>query len=467
MTMIQILRCKKLAATASYCVVSATGAGELGRTPVVKATADPVWPPGDSTFAVPVGVDVVTVRICGPGAMGSDVPLGAVRLELGQLLKYEREHYPNCYPNSWWQLAPTDGCETPEGKIQVRAVMRREAKEVREISKAPSMGRLTCGPGLDAGLLGLGLFASDSEEKVLGLIARAHAPVVLHVYDVGRCSKIGSINSFGAATRAGGVFHGAIEIYNKEYTFAGSKQRMPGIFSNNPRKCPFHTYRESIFLGDSRLSRQQALAVLNRMSPDWMAPTYNLLCKNCCFFSKELAVELGVGTIPKWVYDLANVGAGLQSVFGKKPLPVLPTPIAHRAEVSPIQSQSTGKHTIDVKFVQDEGLGDDDGEDPDGGDPDDEPYRGSIDPGQSLMDDCMAARVQSTVRAKFGRAKARSQRSLRAAESDLRAAKPTPPQRASEPAPSSSAPRERRSSSLQERFRSMWKRGDSAGSRSK
>ncbi|EGB12460.1 hypothetical protein AURANDRAFT_6216, partial [Aureococcus anophagefferens] len=134
------------------------------------------------------------------------------------------------------------------------------------------------------------------------------APVTLHVYDVGRSVHTGRINSFGAATRAGGVFHGAIEVYGKEFTFAGSNKAMPGIFSSNPRKCPFHTYRESIYLGDCGLTRRQTLAILHRMAADWMAPTYNLLLKNCCFFCKEFALELGVGTIPGWVYELAKVG---------------------------------------------------------------------------------------------------------------------------------------------------------------
>jgi hypothetical protein len=63
------------------------------------------------------------------------------------------------------------------------------------------------------------------------------------------------------------------------------------------------------------------------MKPEWMARTYDLFRKNCCFFSKEFAVELGVGSIPDWVYSLANVGAvvddyrtssGSNSIEGKK-----------------------------------------------------------------------------------------------------------------------------------------------------
>ena len=45
------------------------------------------------------------------------------------------------------------------------------------------------------------------------------------------------------------------------------------------------------------------------MEPEWMGPTYNTLRRNCCTFTRELAIELGVGSIPKWVYSLAKAGA--------------------------------------------------------------------------------------------------------------------------------------------------------------
>ncbi|KAH8056698.1 Lys63-specific deubiquitinase [Aureococcus anophagefferens] len=266
----QVLRCKKLSQASCYVVVT-HGDDEIGRTPTVKVAADPVvFPPLASTFAVPRGAEQLAVKLVAPGALG-DTPVGTVRVSLAKLLDYEAR----------------------------RSQMLPELVAAPE--KAPSMRRLTCGPGLDGGLLGLGLFASDSEEAVVSMMDRAVAPVTLHVYDVGRSVHTGRINSFGAATRAGGVFHGAIEVYGKEFTFAGSNKAMPGIFSSNPRKCPFHTYRESIYLGDCGLTRRQTLAILHRMAADWMAPTYNLLLKNCCFFCKEFALELGVGTIPGWV----------------------------------------------------------------------------------------------------------------------------------------------------------------------
>eukprot|EP00957_Ditylum_brightwellii_P041283 3125567-Ditylum_brightwellii.AAC.1 len=69
-----------------------------------------------------------------------------------------------------------------------------------------------------------------------------------------------------------------------------------------------HTYRESIFLGDCELSQQQVIAILDKMKPEWMAPTYDLL-----------------RSIPKWVYSLANVGKRIEEMrSGTKNAPLQP-----------------------------------------------------------------------------------------------------------------------------------------------
>ena len=49
------------------------------------------------------------------------------------------------------------------------------------------------------------------------------------------------------------------------------------------------------------------------MKPEWMGPTYDLLRKNCCYFSEAFSLKLGTGKIPKWVNHLAHVGAILDT----------------------------------------------------------------------------------------------------------------------------------------------------------
>jgi len=85
------------------------------------------------------------------------------------------------------------------------------------------------------------------------------------------------------------------------------------------------------FLGDCDLSKSAVKHILKKMKPEWMANTYDLLRKNCVFFSQEFAIELGVGSIPKWTYSLANTAAIVhdrikkQGVGRSKPYAVKPT----------------------------------------------------------------------------------------------------------------------------------------------
>ena len=67
-----------------------------------------------------------------------------------------------------------------------------------------------------------------------------------------------------------------------------------------------HHYRESVYLGDCELSIKQVTSILDSLRPKWLARSYNLFRKNCAFFSREFAIELGVGDIPEWVFSLAT-----------------------------------------------------------------------------------------------------------------------------------------------------------------
>ena len=107
------------------------------------------------------------------------------------------------------------------------------------------------------------------------------------------------------------VFHGAIEVFGQEFSFGGCRRNKCGIFACKPTKCPMHTYRESIYLGDCGKDLAEVQRILDGMKGDWMGPTYDLLRKNCCSFSDAFARALGVGPIPKWVHHLADVGATL------------------------------------------------------------------------------------------------------------------------------------------------------------
>ena len=94
------------------------------------------------------------------------------------------------------------------------------------------------------------------EDAIMDMIAAAAAPVTLHVYAVGHSLNIQHLNAVTQTLLGeGGVFHGAIEIYGSEWSFGSSRRKRTGVFRCQPRKCPMHTFRQSVYLGDCGLGR--------------------------------------------------------------------------------------------------------------------------------------------------------------------------------------------------------------------
>jgi hypothetical protein len=161
--------------------------------------------------------------------------------------------------------------------------------------------------GLAAPTAARGCGASD----VVKVRSEAKAPVTLHVYYVGNSDTIEVISEVAQDFLGqGGVFHGAVEIYGREWSFGGSLEGS-GVFQVPPRACSMHRYRESIYMGDCNLTEQQVFKILRKMVQEWQGREYDLLKHNCCSFSKAFCLELGVGEIPYWVYELAETGSAL------------------------------------------------------------------------------------------------------------------------------------------------------------
>jgi len=146
------------------------------------------------------------------------------------------------------------------------------------------------------------------------------SPVTLNVYDVSNNTKIEKINNTMKPFFDGGIFHAGIEIHGKEYSFGGTqnkKSNVSGIFPCQPKQCVMHHYRESVFLGDCELDNEQVQRILKVLRPKWMARSYNVFRKNCAFFSREFAIELGVGDLPEWVYSLATQAESIEPYLRK------------------------------------------------------------------------------------------------------------------------------------------------------
>ena len=239
--------------------------------------------------------------------------LGESSIALSQLLLKHLQRSKKVRPvsvNRWMAL----GTNKEEGKRLVKLQLRLiPDSSFATIHKQASCKVLTPGPGM------MSTCKKKSQMKSYALRKMALysvAPVFLHVYDVSNSDKVQNWNYYIKAVGAGGLYHAAVEIYGREYSFGGSREGgksvSTGIFACPPKRCPMHHYRESVYLGDCELSWPQVQGILNELKPQWLARQYNLLRKNCCYFSQELAIQLGVGNIPSWVYSLAETGQQME-----------------------------------------------------------------------------------------------------------------------------------------------------------
>lgn len=136
---------------------------------------------------------------------------------------------------------------------------------------------------------------------------RTSVPVTLHVYDLGESRALAGLNS-----RALGAFHVAVEVYGYEWSYGWNDDGETGVFACEPKQCEMHTYRESISMGTTTLSREQVNTLLDKLEPAWLGEHYDMVARNCCHFSREFSIGLGVGEIPRWLYRLADAGAAVE-----------------------------------------------------------------------------------------------------------------------------------------------------------
>lgn len=133
--------------------------------------------------------------------------------------------------------------------------------------------------------------------------------VTLHIYHVGNSSHVDLMNKYLQALGTG-AFHGAVEVYGREFSY-GFMPRGTGVFDCAPKQCASHRYWKSQPIGVTELSKVEVRKILLQLKRDWRGAQYDLLRRNCCTFSNEFCMRLGVGPVPTWVTNLAAAGATL------------------------------------------------------------------------------------------------------------------------------------------------------------
>jgi hypothetical protein len=143
---------------------------------------------------------------------------------------------------------------------------------------------------------------------------------LLHVYDVVNADNDSTslavlrLNAIGRFTTLGGVFHGGIEVNQKEWSY-GFCERGTGVYSCKPRDNPMYSFRETITLGATTLSESEVNKLILELKERWTGARYEVLTNNCNHFCQEFTEKLGVNSIPGWVNRMASTADAVTS-FG-------------------------------------------------------------------------------------------------------------------------------------------------------
>ncbi|CAI7850489.1 unnamed protein product, partial [Closterium sp. NIES-53] len=104
------------------------------------------------------------------------------------------------------------------------------------------------------------------------------------------------------------------QVFGEEWSF-GYCERGSGVFSCRPKTNPYYSYRETVDMGETKLSAKRAGQVIAEMSVQWPGESYDMLGRNCNHFCDELCVKLGVGPIPAWVNRFARTGDSAAELY--------------------------------------------------------------------------------------------------------------------------------------------------------
>lgn len=116
---------------------------------------------------------------------------------------------------------------------------------------------------------------------------------------------LSSLNDTTLENMEMGFFHAGVEVCDVEYSF-GYCEYGTGVYSCIPRGSPGYTFRCTIDMPHTTMDRLQIEKAIRKLAREWQGHKYSVIERNCCDFTNEVCVVLGVGACPAWVNALAN-----------------------------------------------------------------------------------------------------------------------------------------------------------------
>ncbi|KAH7822286.1 putative pppde peptidase family [Monocercomonoides exilis] len=116
-----------------------------------------------------------------------------------------------------------------------------------------------------------------------------------------------------------GVFHSGVEILGKEWAFEGDRKGT-GVWYQKPiSPLPTSPFKCQIYVGLCIRTPQQVDQILNEISQEYPATSYNIVHRNCHDFSNDFSFRLCGSErypLPKWLNTLAKIGRCTSPLLG-------------------------------------------------------------------------------------------------------------------------------------------------------
>ena len=103
------------------------------------------------------------------------------------------------------------------------------------------------------------------------LLQECTADVGVARWNIGK--TLSSLNDSTLNSMEMGFFHAGLEVCNVEYSYGWCEQGT-GVYSCLPKASPGYTYRTTIELGRTLMTRKQIETVIRRMVREWPGTAY-------------------------------------------------------------------------------------------------------------------------------------------------------------------------------------------------
>ena len=132
-------------------------------------------------------------------------------------------------------------------------------------------------------------------------------------------SSMVKLNVYSPSGGQHAAYHSGVELYGGEYVFGGGDSSFSGVTVQRPRVPPPGSgwvFYQAVDIAPCRLSRDEALRIIQDMRAEFPASSYDLMARNCNHFADALCRRLCSQGIPSWVNRLAGIGNAVRSAVG-------------------------------------------------------------------------------------------------------------------------------------------------------